>query len=249
MVRVRGRGRTAATTASMALTAVLTVAAPTSAAPASAPVRHAPPAGSARFLWTDDRTNEISTSASFVPPGAQPIVGNFAGDPLQDVADDIVWYTPGPGGDSLWESRANRHFAPHPTSIDGTFIPIVGQFSTDHHEDILWYAPGPAPDALWDFDDDGTVTTRPLRIDGRYQPIIGRFRGVGDDILWYGRGSAPDTLWSFDGDRLTKQTLTIDGTYTPIVGQFGGWGGANQDYKQDIFWYAPGPAPDGIWDF
>lgn len=35
--------------------------------------------------------------------------------------------------------------------------------------------------------------------------------------------------------------VAISGTYTPLVGNFGGGRG------DDIFWYAPGPAPDYLW--
>lgn len=244
MMAARPRRNAAAFAVAVGATMALIAGAPA----ATARTQGAPSAGSARFDWTNDTTSAVDQGTPFTAPGARPIVGNFTGDPLNDVADDILWYTPGPGGDALWTSTSKRSFTKQAISVSGTFTPIVGQFSDDHHADILWYAPGPAPDALWNFRDDGTIAKQDLHIDGRYLPVVGRFRGDGDDIVWYGRGSRPDSMWSFDGGHTTIP-ISIGGAYTPLVGQFGGWGGAGQDYQEDIFWYAPGPGSDSVWDF
>lgn len=41
--------------------------------------------------------------------------------------------------------------------------------------------------------------------------------------------------------RTSASAVQISGTYTPLVGNFAG------SSADDIFWYAPGPAPDSLW--
>lgn len=68
-------------------------------------------------------------------------------------------------------------------------------------------------------------------------------------ILWYGRGTAPDRLWTnvaptdSGGVARTSRSVSVNGIYQPFAGDFDGNG------CTDVFWYAPGAAPDYIWWF
>jgi hypothetical protein len=88
-----------------------------------------------------------------------------------------------------------------------------------------------------------------VQVTGTYQPIplrLGCNQG-GAAIFWYGKGSAPDALWT-NVIGHTNGTVThvdrrasVGGVYKPFADDFDGNG------CTDIFWYAPGPAPDYVW--
>ncbi|MCU1370082.1 MAG: hypothetical protein JWO77_1276 [Ilumatobacteraceae bacterium] len=207
--------------------------------------------GSGSLLVPNPETMAVDEGAPFALAGATAIPGRFIGDTVYGGTDDILWYTPGPGGDALWESRPGGTWRSHPISIDGRFEPVVGSFTDGVEQDILWYAPGPHPDELWDFTDNGTITKKGLAIDGDYQPVVGRFTQVGrQDILWYAPGAAPDAWWSFGpGLSITSRPLQVNGRFTPLVGSFGCRDAYGPDSFEDVFWYSPGPGPDAVWDF
>lgn len=108
---------------------------------------------------------------------------------------------------------------------------------------LLPAPPAGADELTW------TVTTDGVAVNGTYRPIVGDFFGTPnglDDIIWYAPGVATDHVWrtgESDDAVFTTQVLPrqVKGTYTPIVGNFGG------DARDDILWYAPGPAADGLW--
>lgn len=208
--------------------------------------------GTGRLLVPDQETLTVTAHAPFTPPGATAITGFFVGDTTYGGTEDILWYTPGPGGDALWESRPGGAWRSHPISITGTFKPVVGHFvAGDVEDDIIWYAPGSHPDELWDFNEDGSVTKKALSITGSFEPIVGHFSQLGtDDILWYSPGPAPDAWWSFGpSSAITSRELRINGRFTPLVGSFGCQDPYGPDTFADVLWYAPGTAPDAMWDF
>ncbi len=95
----------------------------------------------------------------------------------------------------------------------------------------------------------GQFDTIPITVNGSYTPLPLHCFESYFDVLWYGRGSAPDSRW-LDVDlaatpAVTSTTVpaTVSGDYRPFVGDFDG------DNCDDIFWYAPGPAPDFVWYF
>ena len=208
--------------------------------------------GTGRLLEPDPETSTVIAHPPFTPPGATAITGRFVGDTIYGGTEDILWYTPGPGGDALWESRPGGTWRSHPISITGTFEPVVGHFDPgDVEDDIIWYAPGSHPDELWDFNEDGTVTKKRLGISGDYEPVVGHFSQLStDDIIWYAPGAAPDAWWTFGpGASVTSRKLTINGDFTPLVGNFGCLDAHGPDTSADVFWYGPGRAPDAVWDF
>ncbi|WP_426571011.1 hypothetical protein [Aquihabitans sp. McL0605] len=233
-----------------AVMGLVVVGAPGASARASRPSTTTPHGTVAISFTTSSGT--IDATDPFVAPGRTPLVGDFVGDtsPTGEL-DDILWYTPGAGGDELWRTNGDRSWTATNVSISRSYRPIVGQFSGDSKADIFWYSPGSAPDYLWDFEEDGSITKTTYQVNGTYTPVVGRFTADGaDDIVWYGPGSAPDAWWDFDGHGgLVRRPLRVNGTYTPVVGMFGGFGPAASPWAADILWYAPGPARDSLWDF
>jgi hypothetical protein len=81
------------------------------------------------------------------------------------------------------------------------------------------------------------------------KPLVGDFNGDGaSDVFFYRAGSAPEELLLGNSTRASfvvsvASKLQVKGTYQPLVGDFDG------DGVTDIFWYAPGTAPDTLWLF
>lgn len=219
------------------------VAAPTAAEPRAN--------GTASIIYTDESQTYPFYDSSFAAPGATPIIGDFVGDSgPAGTLDDILWYTPGAGGDALWRSAGDRSFVPSPISVNGNFQPLVGYFGGDYKQDILWYAPGSGQDVLWDFELDGSITKTNLSIGGTYKPIVGYFTDDGrEDIIWYAPGTAADSWWNFKEGGYVTKPININGTFQPLVGSFAGSGSPTFDGVQDIIWYAPGTAADSLWNF
>jgi hypothetical protein len=184
-----------------------------------------------------------------------PVMGRFAGS---SDALDVFMYSPDQDADVLLRNRKHQGFesferieAPAPNRA----IPVVGNFGTGSTRDqILWYRPGPGSDQMWAFDDDGSheVMGTDVDQDGWQIPLTGHFRSRTHwtDILWFDPHDATLDMWQFNYDFsvLKSGPGSVDllgvvaGTeYLPIVGNFDG------DNRTDLFWYAPGPAPDWLW--
>ncbi|MGN6696351.1 MAG: hypothetical protein ACTHN0_19390 [Aquihabitans sp.] len=218
---------------------------------AAAPASAAPPYGTDAIVYTVEGQQYPYYESSFDAPGATPIVGDFVGaDTQTGHLEDILWYTPGAGGDQLWRTKGDRTFAPSAISISGNYQPLVGYFAGDDWADIFWYAPGTGQDVLWDFNGDGSITKTNYTVNGTYKPIVGTFtEDGGQDIIWYAPGTAKDAWWDFGPDGKVEKPINVNGTFTPVVGSFAGSASPTFDYVQDIIWYAPGTAADSLWNF
>ena len=113
-------------------------------------------------------------------------------------------------------------------AVNGTYVPIVGDFAGGSTSDIIWYAPGSGTDYLWTSNGSGGFAKAPLarQINGTYTPIVGDFKRDGrDDLGIYRNGT-----WQIDtaGDlRLGPDDLTYqlgDDEHTPVVGDWDGDG-------------------------
>lgn len=144
-------------------------------------------------------------------------------------------------------------------------VVLTGDFTGDSNADLFFYSPSAAPDLLYDYDRietaDSSAHEMVLRVhtfdvQGSYRPVVGLFGGVynsPDDIFWYQPGAAPDMIWDFlsgcdswectDPPAYRILPQRVVGTYQPFVGAFSGYGAS------EIFWYAPGTAPDSIWSY
>lgn len=183
-----------------------------------------------------------------------PIIGNFAGN----LADDILWYAPGPAPDSLWTSTGRGTFAKRSLSINGTYTPLAGDFGGDAFDDILWYAPGTTPDALWtSVVGANPFTSTPVAVNGTFRPVVldlsmdlAVYRTSYPDslpkdaIVWYRPGAAADFLWSYlpNGSH-TDSPIDIAGS--PQLIPFA----ADGDPFQDLLAYSPGSGPDALYRY
>lgn len=183
-----------------------------------------------------------------------PVVGNFAGDR----ADDILWYAPGAGADSLWTTIGKGTFTRQARTINGTYIPLVGDFTGDDYDDIIWYAPGVAADVLWTSVTGPQVfESSPLRIDGTYQPVVldgsidlavailHSSAGLPNDtVVWYRPGPGADRAWGWNTDGThSDYPVAIEGS--PQLIPFS----ANGDIWEDLLAYTPGAGPDAVYTY
>ena len=176
----------------------------------------------------------------------RPLVGDFDGDAL----DEILWYAPGVAADHLWHFTSPSTVQTQALTINGSYSrPVSGDFTSDGVDDVFWYAPGSAPDDLWDFNAGGGYTSVARPANGTYIPVAGSFGGdATDDILWYAPGTAADFGWDFRPGSTAYDPVgyTINATgYRPV--SLDRWG--DGPGSEDIFWYAPGSAPDYMWNF
>jgi hypothetical protein len=139
-----------------------------------------------------------------------------------DAKDRILWYAPGPSGDSEWVFAPDGdggHSAVELT-ISGTYQPVVGFFGGDDAvEDVFFYAPGSAPDSLWTSKVGEGFTTSSRPVDGTYVPAV--VPGPeGDGILWWADGPATDHYWR-SGNLHSVPTQPFRETGTPYGSPLG----------------------------
>jgi hypothetical protein len=184
--------------------------------------------------WAPDASAQVRVTGTY-----RPLVGNFAGDER----DDLYWYAPGSGAESLWIGTGigTQPFIKQPApSVNGTFTPLVGNFSGDAYEEILWYAPGTGQDWLWN-NPAGEFEPEPISVNGTFTPLVLENPGTWSAIFWYAPGTAPDSLWQFNNTSWTSSSHPVSSTFRPFTVQW------NDDLLEDIFWYAPGTAADYLW--
>ena len=194
------------------------------------------------YHW-DFRSISIGTS------GLLPIRGQFGGD----AALDILWYAPGATADTIWYGRVGQRgaatFRRARMTINGRYVPVVGDFAGDEGTDILWYGPGTVPDYLWTSTLGGSAfSSRQVSVGGAFSPtvLVDFHDGQKDDVVWYDASAAADYLWHFADDGSGSHTSTKLVMNRPMgiaAGDFDG------NRSSDLFLYGPGAANDVIWHF
>lgn len=167
---------------------------------------------------------------------AIPLPGDFNGDGR----DEILWYAPGTGRDSIWRfdtSGSTPTVRSTALTIEGDFRPVIGDLDGDGDDDVFWYGPGRRTDAIWWM--EGGVVKQSTKAAGHqiggsaYRPVAGDFDGDGrDEILWYGPGGLSDSIWSgiTPQGAKTSTATKVGGNYRALVGDFDG------DGIDDIRW-------------
>jgi hypothetical protein len=190
---------------------------------------------------------QFNLVGSFTVDGTYtPLVGDFDGDNF----DEILWYAPGRAPDYLWNFTSYSTVESLAYTVNGHYSrPTVGDYTGDGADDILWYNPGFGADYFWEYNRGGGFTSRRADSNGHYVPVSGSFTwDTTDDIFWYAPGTATDWLWDYlpGSTDFRSSPQTVNGTsYQPFsLDAF-----ADGLGSEDIFWYAPGTARDGYWDY
>jgi hypothetical protein len=190
-----------------------------------------------------------------------PIVGAFDCDegndgPPGDLTYEepgVLLYAPGTAPDYLWtdlETAGGFQRTQTRLSINGTYIPVTGDFDGDRCGDILWYAPGAAPDYIWWGGSTGFTPGVRLAVNGSYLPVAGHFGGYfsnASDIFWYAPG-ASEQQWIGTGDRSSPfrpgSAPQVSGQkYRPVLFANNGSGAG------ELVFHGPGAEPDSAWRF
>ena len=157
-----------------------------------------------------------------------------------DGDDDLLVHGPGGAPDAVLRGSAHRRFATTTTAIQGSYLPLPGDFTGSGEDMVLFYSPGSAADYISEWTGSKFSSVQ-LRINGHYTPAVGDFDGDGrDDIIWYAAGSHPDYIWygTSTVGKFIDQRITVNGKYCLIVADLDGNG------QDDLTWYAPGRSAD-----
>jgi hypothetical protein len=155
-------------------------------------------------LADDGETLTASLAMASVGGTYRPIVL----DVDLDGTDEILWYSPGPGGDFLWRFGSTGAVTSHALTINGRYepIPLVldgNGGSVPDRQAILWYGRGTAADAFWVFDAEGTPknVAGGAEVNGDYVPVVAHLNstdtGGHDQIFWYDVRGRRHTVWTF----------------------------------------------------
>jgi hypothetical protein len=188
-----------------------------------------------------------SKSSLAIGAGAQTRAGKFS----SGTGSDVLVYSPGPTPDfvahlsnSIPATVTSTSFA-----VNGSYIPIVGDFTGNGIDDILWYAPGSAVEHLWSFAGDTSHVEIPVsNVSGSYRPTVLDANGDSrDDILWYSPDGS-DALWLFGpgGTSKTDKPISAGPGYQVVAGHFGN-PGAGQPQDRVVFYNPSGN--DWFWTF
>ena len=81
-------------------------------------------------------------------------------------------------------------------SVNGSYVPSVGDVNGDGFDDVLWYAAGPTGDALWFGRASGAPTSRSLTVSGSYLALLGDLDEDGaDDVVWFQSSTTSTPVW------------------------------------------------------
>ena len=158
---------------------------------------------------------------------------------------DIFWYAPGTAADFIWSgidvSGPALTYSTRPTTVNGTYTPLVGDYDGDSCDDIFWYVPGGGADYIWYNNGGSTFTSKQVAVNGSYRPIVNYFNEDStSDIYWYAPGTTAEAMWVGNTNRTVTSVRApqVNGTYQPMPFLDNG-----------VLWYGPGSAPDAITAF
>jgi hypothetical protein len=191
------------------------------------------------------RNGNVSTTAVVTTDIA--VEGDFSATS----GTEVLLYNPGPEPDRIVRvipSTTTVGTTVRNVNVNGTFLPLVGDFDGNAIDDIFWYAPGSAADSMWLFAPDGSYTSKAFSVSGAYEPIVIEANGDGhDDILWYAPGPSPDSFWLFGaGASRTTKSVSINGSYRLVTGYFGD--AAEGSPQKRLLFFNPS-GPDSVWTF
>lgn len=166
-----------------------------------------------------------------------PILGDFD----DNGCTDIIWYSPGPGPDSVWYGELGGGFTSKPVTLNGTYTPVVGRYFDPMNpmcvscDGIYWYSTNGGTESIWLGTSGRTfVTATAPQVSGN-DYVVTSYESGG--VLFYRPGKGADSLWTqLIANRSTPVKsipLTIDGTYEP-----------HWIPDRGLLLYAPGPAAD-----
>ena len=192
----------------------------------------------ASVVWSFTGSGSAHATHTVVAPGggAKPLVGDFNGDGY----GDIFWYAPGRAADAFWKGNGSGGFAVKPQTVNGTFTPIVHDFTPGYEgarDDILWYRANGAS-VLWQSLGAGTWSTQAYAIPAG-KPVA---TDAAQGLIYIVRPGLPDWVWYPTPNGQYSQAShnsEVAAEAIPVVSNFVG-------IDNDIFWYRPGAGAEQL---
>ncbi len=181
--------------------------------------------------------------------GAEPVIGDFDGDGI----DDVLWAStagsPVDNGQIWYGTKTIGEFRGAPaagTTHDGSAYWTVGDFDADGGDDVVWYNERTG-DLLLQLLDGGAqgvqVRAYPDRLAPGLRLLHGDFDGNrATDLLYYDARSGRGAVWFFEaGGAIRGREIEPGAGYRPAAGDFDG------DGRIDVMWYGPLEQLDAYW--
>lgn len=210
---------------------------------------HSPNANSDSFWDFDTAQTEPVWTSVPAPPVGVPDWILTVGDFSNDGTDDIFFYRPGAGTETIWDfptgSLTPTNLTP-PHQVNTTLIPSGGHFADDDADDITWYNTANGAVTRWDFEpgdfttsSTGSIGTGPT---GASPITLDRRHDGGTDLYLYTPNATGDQYWDFSatGNHAVESLNTKD-PYTTTSGDYFG------DNGDDIYWTSS--VKSVIWDY
>lgn len=93
-------------------------------------------------LWVFSNSSTVGTITAYSDIAIngsdyKPFVADFDNNSY----DDIFWYRPGSGSDTIWKFKSNAGWAYDGSgvTVNGTYDPVVGEFHAPHDKTIIWW--------------------------------------------------------------------------------------------------------------
>lgn len=133
-----------------------------------------------------------------------------------------------------------------PFTANGTYEPVIGDFTGDGRDDVFFYAAGSPMDYLWvSTGPGGGFASQPFPVNGVYRPTAGDFDGDGvDDLFFFAPGADPDYVWHFgEGGGSYTSVPRSAGAFSTTSLRAGDFDGNGVD---DVLFFTPN-GPDAVW--
>lgn len=182
------------------------------------------PGSTADSLWLGRAgvrgSSGFTRKAMAVSGTFQPVVGDFAGNEL----DDIFWYGPDAAKDYLWINQGNGTFTSKAYKMGGRFtLQRMQDYRPDHKDDLFVFCKNcNASSYVWHFSDAGSGAYTSLQMGGigGQRPVLGDWNGDGiEDLFLHGPGKLNGDVRRLMHDDGTweQKAYSISGTYEPVV--------------------------------
>lgn len=169
-----------------------------------------------------------------------PIPGEFSGDRR----DDIFWYAPSAGGDTLSiSSGATGQFTSEVRSVGPGYRPVPGDWNGDGIDDIFWYGPGRAADRIWRGAAGGEFTSLAATAGGSINvwPVSGDFDGNGFSDILFAESGRLSTLRRHNANGHTNGSAQVPANSQVRSGDING------DFRDDLVWYDTSTGAVQLW--
>lgn len=187
------------------------------------------------------------TGACPAPPSWRPIALRGA-----DGRSEVLMFGPRAVADERWRPDRRAPFQRSKVVVDGTAVPVVGQFGADGAEALWWLEPGEPSVSWWEWTTERRIEHRRAEgvIEGFGWPLVGRWSpGAREQVLWFDAQRRTAGLRRIgDGAQDMPERAGLPacglraGEQVPLVGDF------DADGLDEALWWDPHAREVVRWD-